>query len=76
MGKKYLGLRGNRLVHFMITAVVAPTYFLLGYNNAVFGGLLTLDSFVSTFPRINTIHPTRSVVTEDARIQGTLSSEY
>jgi hypothetical protein len=74
MGKNYLGLRGNRLVHFMIAAVVAPTYFLLGYNNGVFGGLLTSDSFVSTFPRIDTVHPTGSILAENARIQGTLSS--
>ena len=75
MGKKYLDLRGNRLVHFMVATVVAPTYFLLGYNNAVFGGLLTLDSFVSTFPGMDTVHPTGSVQAENARIQGSLSSD-
>lgn len=75
MAQKYFGLRGNRLVHFMIATVVAPAYFLLGYNNAVFGGLLTLDSFVSTFPRIDTVHTTGSVLAENARIQGTLRSD-
>jgi hypothetical protein len=76
MAQKYLGFRGNHLVHFMIATVVAPTYFLLGYNNAVFGGLLTLDSFVSTFPSIDTVTTTGSVLAENARVQGTCTFDF
>ncbi|RFU31238.1 hypothetical protein B7463_g5125, partial [Scytalidium lignicola] len=76
MTAKYLGLRGTRLVQFMIATIVAPTYFLLGYNNAVFGGLLTLESFVKTFPRIDTVHTTGSTQAENARIQGTVTALY
>lgn len=76
MGQKYFGLRGNRLVHFMIATVVAPTYFLLGYNNGVFGGLLTLKSFVGTFSGIDTIHPEGNALAENARVQGTCNPPY
>lgn len=72
MATKYLGLRGPRLIHFMIATVVAPCYFLLGYNNAVFGGLLTLESFVSTFPSIDTVHTEGPTQAENARVQGIL----
>lgn len=34
--------------------VVLPTYFLIGYNNAVFGSLLTLPAFVEQFPQTDT----------------------
>lgn len=71
MGREYLGLRGNRLVHFMIATVVAPTYFLLGYNNGVFGGLLTLNSFVDTFTRIDTVNTGGTTYANNSRIQGT-----
>ena len=66
----YLGLRGMRLVHFMIAGIVAPSYFLLGYNNAVFGGLLSLDLFIVLFPAIDTVNPTGAVLAQNARVQG------
>ena len=71
MSRPYLGLRGNRLITFMITVVVFPAYLLLGYNNAVMGGLLTLPSFLSTFPSIDTVNTKGSEEAENARIQGT-----
>ena len=67
----YLGLRGHRLTRFMIGAVVCPAYMLLGYNNAVFGGLVNLASFLETFPRIDTVNTEGSEEAENARIQGT-----
>lgn len=70
MARSYLGLRGNRLTTFMIVAVVLPAYVLLGYNNAVMGGLLTLPSFLETFPSIDTVNTSGSEEAENARIQG------
>lgn len=66
----YLGLRGTRLVNFQLMTIVLPAYFLLGYNNAVMGGLLSLDSFIETFPQTNTGKSAGSAATENAKIQG------
>lgn len=40
------------------------------YNNAVTGGLLTLDSWVSLFPIIDTVHTTGAAQAQAARVQG------
>lgn len=71
MTSSYLGLRGKRLTTFMIVTVVLPAYILLGYNNAVMGGLLTLPSFLATFPSIDTVNGPGNKEAEKARIQGT-----
>jgi hypothetical protein len=70
MVEAHFGLRGSGLVRFMIISVVCPAYTLLGYNNAVFGGLLDLDSFVATFPQIDTVNATGAQKANNARIQG------
>jgi hypothetical protein len=70
MARPYLGLRGSRLINVAIAIVVCPAYILLGYNNAVMGGLLTLPSFLATFPSIDTINTSGSEEAENARIQG------
>jgi len=47
---------------------------LFGYDQGVMGGLLTLPSFVKTFPEINTIaDPTNNYVTT---IQGISVASY
>ncbi len=69
MVKAYLGLRGNGLINLMIITVVLPAYCLLGYNSTVVGGLLSLESFVTQFPRIDTVHTTGSKQAENARIE-------
>lgn len=74
MKSLYLGLRGNRLLHFMIVTVVLPAYMLLGYNNACLGGLVNLPSFLTTFPRIDTVTTTGGKKAENARIQGLLEA--
>ena len=70
MGSRHFGQRGKSLVRLMLLSVVCPAYILLGYNNAVFGGLLTLPSFLDTFPSIDTVHVEGSAEAENARIQG------
>lgn len=70
----YLGLRGSHLVNFMIITVVCPAYTLLGYNNAVLGGLLGLESFMATFPQTNAADPKGKQ--HSALIQGTMVSLY
>lgn len=74
MARRYLGLRGRGLTYFMIATVVCPAYMLLGYNNAVLGGLLDLESFAETFPQIDTVNTKGAQQAENARIQGELMS--
>jgi hypothetical protein len=70
MARPYLGLRGRGLVLFMIITVVCPAYTLLGYNNAVLGGLLDLESFVANFPQTDTVNSKGAQQAENALIQG------
>ena len=74
MARPYLGLRGSKLINVAIAIVVSPAYILLGYNNAVMGGLLTLPSFLTTFPSIDTVNTSGSEEAENARIQGMAST--
>ncbi|KAJ6171284.1 Major facilitator superfamily domain general substrate transporter [Penicillium chermesinum] len=51
--QKYFGLRGTHL-NIMISVIAGLDFLLFGYDQGVMGGLLTLDSFVKTFPEIDT----------------------
>ncbi|KAL1863077.1 hypothetical protein VTK73DRAFT_6457 [Phialemonium thermophilum] len=73
---KFFGLRGNALGAAMIWAVIMPAYILFGYNNAVGGGLLSLPSWIATFPRINTETTHGAEKTHNSRIQGTVIAMY
>ncbi|KAI5207819.1 general substrate transporter [Aureobasidium subglaciale] len=55
-GKKYYGLTGTKL-NVAIGVIAGLDFLLFGYDQGVMGGLLTLGSFVNTFPEINTEHP-------------------
>jgi hypothetical protein len=67
----YLGLRGASLIRAIIWLVVAPAFTCYGYNLSVAGGLLTLDSFVETFPQLDTINTSGATQHYNATIQGT-----
>ncbi|KAJ5172972.1 hypothetical protein N7492_005565 [Penicillium capsulatum] len=49
----YFGLRGTSL-NIMISIIAGLDFLLFGYDQGVMGGLLTLNSFVATFPEIDT----------------------
>ncbi|KAJ5082754.1 hypothetical protein N7532_011797 [Penicillium argentinense] len=51
--KPYFGLRGTSL-NIMISIIAGLDFLLFGYDQGVMGGLLTLNSFVATFPQIDT----------------------
>ncbi|KAJ5125479.1 hypothetical protein N7448_004799 [Penicillium atrosanguineum] len=51
--KPYFGLRGTSL-NIMISIIAGLDFLLFGYDQGVMGGLLTLNSFVTTFPQIDT----------------------
>uniref|UniRef100_A0A060TBT6 ARAD1B17908p n=1 Tax=Blastobotrys adeninivorans TaxID=409370 RepID=A0A060TBT6_BLAAD len=76
METRYYGLRGKKLLRFMLYAIVFPVYLWFGYNNGVAGGLLTLESFTDTFPAIDTVHTTGSVKDHQATVQGTVVALY
>ncbi|KAJ5201335.1 uncharacterized protein N7498_005998 [Penicillium cinerascens] len=52
--KRYFGLRGTSL-NIMISIIAGLDFLLFGYDQGVMGGLLTLNSFVTTFPEGITI---------------------
>ena len=66
----YLGLRGSSLSRAIIALVVGPAFVTYGYNLSVAGGLLTLESFVETFPQLDTLHTNGEQQHYNAAIQG------
>jgi hypothetical protein len=69
-GKRYLGLRGNSLLRAAVMLVVCPTFTCYGYNMSVAGGLLTLPSFNTQFPRMQTINVDAAEKATNSLIQG------
>jgi hypothetical protein len=54
MGKRFLfGLRGQRL-QIAVAVIAGMDFLLFGYDQGVTGGLLTLESFYTVFPKIDT----------------------
>lgn len=64
------GLRGASLNRAAIWLTVGPAFFCFGYNQAVAGGLLTLDSFVNTFPQMDTVNTVGHTKIMNSKIQG------
>lgn len=68
--QKYWGLRGTRVVWAVLMLIVFPAYTCYGYNQGVAGNVLTLQSFVAAFPRINTIDTTGAQEKSNSILQG------
>ncbi|EED24029.1 sugar transporter, putative [Talaromyces stipitatus ATCC 10500] len=68
-------LRGRRL-SLVVGLVGAMGFMLQGYDQAVANGLLTLNSFVRTFPAIDVIHATGAEKSHKSTIQGTTIAIY
>jgi hypothetical protein len=62
-------LRGRSL-SLVIGLVGALGFMLQGYDQAVSNGLLTLDSFIHTFPQTDTVNTSGSQKSHNAKIQG------
>ncbi|KAG0652588.1 Sugar transporter STL1 [Hyphodiscus hymeniophilus] len=72
-GGRYFGLRGQRL-NLAVGIIAGIDFFLFGYDQGVMGGLLTLGSFVKTFPEIDVVaHPNDNHV---STIQGISVASY
>ncbi|CAG7940058.1 unnamed protein product [Penicillium olsonii] len=76
MSRFQLPLTGTRLqVSFMIL-IVAPSFVLFGYNQAVLGSILNLQSWVQQFPDIDTINTTGSEKSQNSTSQGTCNASF
>ncbi|ESZ96873.1 sugar transporter STL1 [Sclerotinia borealis F-4128] len=71
-GGRHFGLRGQRL-NLAVTTIAGLDFALFGYDQGVMGGLLTLPSFVATFPEIDTVHDTSNYT---STIQGISVASY
>lgn len=62
--------RSGKQLELMQTLLVAlPSFILFGYNQSGIGGLLSINSWVSTFPEIDTINTTGGQKATNSTIQ-------
>jgi sugar porter (SP) family MFS transporter len=74
---RYLfNLRGPALRSAQTWAAILPAYILFGWNNAVAGPLLDLESWTQTFPDIDTVNTTGGIKEHNAKVQGTVVAIY
>lgn len=79
MGRSYvhLGLKGASLQVALVALVVAPSFILLGYNQAVLGGgIFSLSSWVEVFPALDTIHKTGAELSYNSTTEGTCNASF
>ncbi|KAF2748354.1 sugar transporter family protein [Sporormia fimetaria CBS 119925] len=74
-GKQYMGLRGSSL-NWAISIIAGVDFFLFGYDQGVMGGLLTLGSFVRTFPEIDVSAAAPEDRSHVSTIQGIAVASY
>ncbi|POS86155.1 hypothetical protein EPUL_004048, partial [Erysiphe pulchra] len=72
----HLNLRGQALSTAQTILVVAPCFILFGYSQAGIGGLLSLPSWTSTFPAIDTTNTTGATKSKNASLQGIVVSSF
>ncbi|KAK6204142.1 hypothetical protein LQW54_008376 [Pestalotiopsis sp. IQ-011] len=74
--KPYYGLTGFKL-NVAIAVIAGTDFALFGYDQGVMGGLLTLPSFLATFPQIDTQNPPPgSSASQASNIQGITVGGY
>ncbi|KAJ5613730.1 hypothetical protein N7528_007384 [Penicillium herquei] len=71
-----LPFTGSRLQIAFVILVVAPSYLLFGYNQAVLGSLLSLKSWVEIFPEIDTINTTGAQKSHNSTSQGACNASF
>lgn len=62
-------LRGRALQR-SIAVLGAVAFLVQGYNQSMMNGFLTLNTFLSTIPQIDTIHTTGAQLSHNATIEG------
>ncbi|KAJ5339929.1 hypothetical protein N7452_006657 [Penicillium brevicompactum] len=73
---KPLDLRGNRLNHVALIGVVMPAMMSLGYNQALLGGVLTMDWFQAQFPQMDVGDALPAERHHKSTVQGTVVALY
>lgn len=68
--QKYWGLRGSRIITAVLYLIVGPAYTCYGYNQAVAGNVLTLQSFVRAFPSLDTVNVKGAQEQHNSTVQG------
>ncbi|KAJ5724475.1 hypothetical protein N7493_006203 [Penicillium malachiteum] len=71
-----LGLQGRALRLAQIILVVAPCFIIFGYNQAGVGPLASLESWVHTFPQIDTVNTSGSVEANNSTKKGAVIASF
>ncbi|KAE8138889.1 hypothetical protein BDV38DRAFT_281451 [Aspergillus pseudotamarii] len=67
---------GIRLQVALVALIVAPSFILFGYNQAVLGSLLSLRSWVEIFPQIDTVDTTGAEKAHNSTSQGACNASF
>ncbi|PYH35685.1 aconitase [Aspergillus neoniger CBS 115656] len=67
---------GTQLQVALVLLIVAPSFILFGYNQAVLGSLLSLQSWVSVFPAIDTINTSGAQKSHNSTSQGACNAPF
>lgn len=73
---KPLDLKGNRLNYVALIGVVMPAMMSLGYNQALLGGVLTMDWFQTQFPQLDVGNALPAERHHKSTLQGTVVALY
>ncbi|CAG8365343.1 unnamed protein product [Penicillium salamii] len=71
-----LNLQGSQLLVALVALIVAPSFILFGYNQAVLGSLLSLKSWVAVFPAIDTVDTTGAQKSHNSTSQGACNASF
>ncbi|TPR05865.1 Methyltransferase domain family protein [Aspergillus niger] len=74
--KPALGFRSTKLNIGHICTVILPAYICFRYLMAVTSGIETQQSWVHTFPQMDTVNMTGSKEAENSRIKGTVTAIF
>ncbi|KKK11869.1 hypothetical protein P175DRAFT_0515712 [Aspergillus ochraceoroseus IBT 24754] len=70
------GLSARALHHAQVALVGAPAFIIFGYNQVGLGPLATLESWVKTFPQIDTIHATGALELHNSTSKGAVIASF
>ncbi|PYI09588.1 putative MFS sugar transporter [Aspergillus sclerotiicarbonarius CBS 121057] len=71
-----LRLTGQSLQLAQIALIVAPAFILFGYNQSGLGPLATLESWVHTFPEIDTVNTTGAQASHNSTSKGAVIASF
>lgn len=72
----FMGFRGGRLTTAQIMIIMLPAFVLFGYNQSNLGGLLTLEDWSKTFPRIDKLNTTGAKKEDNSTVAGVVNAVF